>query len=135
MSNGNNGNNAHGSNKGNNGGNDNASAAANQNESSVTDRALRTVEDLGDNPVALLAGGVALGVLVGMLLPRIAKERELLDPVGRKLAERAAAAAQAAREAGREEIDSLIPNKTDTKERVSALVGNVLTAAKDAART
>jgi ElaB/YqjD/DUF883 family membrane-anchored ribosome-binding protein len=101
---------------------------------STKDRALRTVEDLGENPLALLAGGAALGVLVGVLLPRIAKERELLDPLGRTLAERATAAAQAAKEAGRQEIDSLIPDRDATKERVSALFGNVVEAAKGAAQ-
>ncbi|TGX56337.1 hypothetical protein E5A73_03120 [Sphingomonas gei] len=85
---------------------------------------------MGDNPVALLAGGVALGVLVGVLLPRAARERELLDPLGRTLAQRVSAAAQAAKEAGRQEIDSLIPDRDSTKERVTALFGNVIEAAK-----
>lgn len=116
-------------------GNTNTGATtANAGTASTKDRAMRAVEDLGDNPVALLAGGIALGVLVGMLLPRPARERELLDPMGRRLAERASAAAAAAKEAGRQEIDSLIPDKSDTKERVSAVFGHVLGAAKDAAR-
>lgn len=100
----------------------------------ATEKAREAVGDLGDNPVALLAGGIAIGLLIGALLPRIAKERELLDPVGRKLAERATAAAQAAKEAGKQEIDALLPNKDDTKERVSALFGTVIDAAKQAAR-
>jgi hypothetical protein len=109
--------------------------AANQNTgatTSATGRARQTVEGIGDNPVALLAGGVALGVLVGVLLPRAAKERELLDPLGRTLAQRATAAAQAAKDAGRQEIESLVPDRDATKERVSALFGNILDAAKSA---
>ncbi|WP_233503587.1 hypothetical protein [Sphingomonas psychrotolerans] len=90
------------------------------------------VEGLGDNPVALLAGGVALGVLVGVLLPRAAKERELLAPVGRQLAERATATARAVKDAGRQEIDSLLPGRDATKEKVTALFGNILDAAKTA---
>ncbi|MBB5709091.1 hypothetical protein [Sphingomonas xinjiangensis] len=101
---------------------------------STTDKARQVVGDLGDNPIALLAGGVALGVLVGVLLPRVAKERELLDPLGRTLAQRATAAAQAAKEAGRQEIDALIPDKDATKERVSAFFGTVTEAAKGAAQ-
>ncbi|MDT8758055.1 hypothetical protein MZO42_05040 [Sphingomonas psychrotolerans] len=111
------------------------SGAANQNNSapaSASERARQTVEGIGDNPVALLAGGVALGVLVGVLLPRAAKERELLDPLGRTLAQRATAAAQAAKEAGRQEIESLVPDRNATKERVTALFGNILDAAKTA---
>jgi hypothetical protein len=96
------------------------------------DRARQAVEGIGDNPVALLAGGVALGVLVGVLLPRVAKERELLEPVGRALADRATATAQAVKDAGKQEIDSLLPGRDATKERVTALFGNILDAAKSA---
>ncbi|WP_294061297.1 hypothetical protein [Sphingomonas sp.] len=109
--------------------------AANQNGASNRSSARRTVEELGENPVALVAGGVALGVLIGMLVPRVAKERELLDPLGRQLADRATAVAQAAKEAGKQEIDTLLPGKDATKERVSALFGNVLNAAKEAAKS
>ncbi|UZK66824.1 hypothetical protein [Sphingomonas sp. M1-B02] len=101
---------------------------------SAREKAARTVEGLGENPLALVAGGIAVGALVGALLPRLDKERELLDPVGRKLAERATAAVGAAKEAGRQEIDSLIPNKDDTKERVTALLGNIVDAAKGAGK-
>lgn len=104
------------------------------NGTSNAQKARDTAAQLGENPLALLAGGLALGVVIGALLPRFAKERELLNPVGRKLADRATAAARAAREAGKQEIDALLPNKEDAKERVSALFGNVATAAKDAAR-
>lgn len=109
--------------------------AATQNTSataSATERARQTVEGIGDNPVALLAGGVALGVLVGVLLPRAAKERELLQPLGRNLAERATATAQAVKDAGRQEIESLVPDRDATKERVTALFGNILDAARSA---
>ncbi|WP_404339327.1 hypothetical protein AB2M62_08385 [Sphingomonas sp. MMS12-HWE2-04] len=88
--------------------------------------------ELTENPLALVAGGVALGALVGALLPRSAKERELLEPLGRNLAERATAAAQAAKDAGRQEIDSLLPDRDATREKVSALFGSVVEAAKGA---
>lgn len=90
-------------------------------------------ESLTDSPIALLAGGVALGVLIGVLLPRHAKEREMLDPLGKKLAGSATAAAKAARDAGQAEIESLLPDKGATKERVSKLIDSVLEAAKGAA--
>lgn len=98
------------------------------------DKVRSTIDELGSNPVALLAAGIAVGALLGALIPRLAKERELLEPVGRKLAERAAAAAQAAKEAGRQELDALLPDRDATKSRVTSLIGNVVDAAKNAAR-
>ena len=92
-----------------------------------------TADSIADSPLALLAGGVALGVLVGVLLPRIAKERELLDPLGKRLADTATAAVKAGKDAGKAEIDSLLPARDATRDRVSQLIGNVLEAAKGAA--
>lgn len=88
---------------------------------------------IGDNPLGLLAAGVGIGLLVGGLLPRIAKERELLDPVGRQIADRATAAIGAVKEAGKAEIEALIPDKDATKDRVSALFGTIIDAAKSGA--
>jgi len=87
---------------------------------------------IGDNPVALLVGGVALGALVGVLLPRAAKERELLAPVGRQIADRVTTTAQAVKDAGKAEFDSLLPGRDAAKERATALFGNILDAAKSA---
>lgn len=92
-----------------------------------------TVESLGENPLALVAGGIAVGMLVGALVPRLDKEREVLDPLGRKLAGSATAAARAAREAGQSEIEALLPDRNATKDRVTQLIGTVLDAAKGAA--
>lgn len=97
-----------------------------------TDTDTDTGMRLTENPALLLAGGVAVGVLIGMLLPRFEREKAALEPLGRKLADGAAAAVQAAKEGGREQIESLIPNSDATKERVSALFGTVIDAAKDA---
>ena len=90
-------------------------------------------DSIGDNPLVLLAGGVALGVLIGVLLPRVSKERELLDPLGKKLADSATAAAKAAKDAGKAEIDALLPARDQTREKVSQLIETVLEAAKGAA--
>jgi hypothetical protein len=105
--------------------NTSAPEAANQNGSG---------DGIGSNPVALLAGGVALGVVIGMLLPRSSKERELLDPVGRQLADRVTTTAQAVKDAGKQEFDSLLPGRDATKEKVTALFGNILDAAKGASQ-
>lgn len=92
-----------------------------------------TADSIAESPLTLIAGGVALGLLIGVLVPRFAKERELLDPVGKKLADRAAAAAQAAKDTGKAEIDALLPARDATRDKVTRLIDNVIEAAKGAA--
>lgn len=94
----------------------------------------RASAQIENNPLALVAGGVALGVVIGALLPRLAKEKELLAPVGKRIAEGASAAATAAREAGKAEIDALLPQRDAAKEQVGRIIGSAFSAAKDAGR-
>ncbi|MDF7774525.1 hypothetical protein P1X14_04645 [Sphingomonas sp. AOB5] len=100
----------------------------------MTSRKNKSAIDVAvDNPLALLAGGVALGALVGALLPRSSRERDALAPVGKKLAERTSETVKAVKETGRAEIEGLLPNRDATKEKVSQLIENVLEATKGAA--
>ena len=78
--------------------------------------------------------GVALGVLIGMLVPRGKKERELLQGTGRQLAGKVTGTVQAVKEAGKAEFDALLPSREDAKERVTSLFGNLVDAAKGAAQ-
>jgi hypothetical protein len=64
----------------------------------------QVVGDLGTNPLGLLVGGIAVGALAGALIPRSAREKELLAPIGKRLGESAIAATAAAKEAGRSEL-------------------------------
>jgi ElaB/YqjD/DUF883 family membrane-anchored ribosome-binding protein len=57
---------------------------------------------LHDNPMAAGAIAVAVGALLGAALPTTARERELMAPVGGKLADKAREAASAARQKGAE---------------------------------
>ncbi|MBA4761151.1 hypothetical protein [Sphingomonas sp.] len=92
-----------------------------------------TVEGLAKNPIALVAGGVALGAVIGALIPRPQQEKDLLAPVGKRLAEGATAAAAAAREAGKAEIDAILPQRDAAKEQIGKIIGSAFTAAKEAA--
>lgn len=66
----------------------------------------RAAVALDENPFAALVGGLALGALVGALLPRSRKEAELLSGVGEKINETGRRVADAARDATKETIDS-----------------------------
>lgn len=65
----------------------------------------RAIEGVEANPLAILVGGLAVGALAGALIPRSAREKQLLAPVGKRLGEGARAAVAAAREAGQAELE------------------------------
>jgi hypothetical protein len=90
---------------------------------------------IAKNPLALVAGGVALGAVIGALIPRPQQEKDLLAPVGKRIADGATAAAAAAREAGKAEIDAILPQRDAAKEQIGKIIGSAFTAAKDAAST
>jgi uncharacterized protein YjbJ (UPF0337 family) len=98
-----------------------------------TNPANEKAEGLASNPYALVAGGIALGVVIGMLVPRTQKERELLDATGKQLAGKVTGTVQAVKDAGKTEIEALLPSRDQAKERVGALFGNLVDAAKGAA--
>lgn len=105
-----------------------------QTEAQPQSRRAKAGAQIENSPLALVAGGVALGVVLGALIPRAAKEKELLAPVGKRIAEGASAAATAARDAGKAEIEALLPQRDAAKEQIGKIIGNAFTAAKDAAR-
>src|SRR5665213_871824 len=56
---------------------------------SARDAGRRTVEGIESNPMAVVVGGLALGVLIGALVPGSRRERELFGPVGRRITDTA----------------------------------------------
>jgi ElaB/YqjD/DUF883 family membrane-anchored ribosome-binding protein len=104
---------------------------ANNAYQSGRDKASTTLED---SPLALLAGGLALGALVGALLPRNAREADILGGVGGKLNHSARQAGQAARgaikEAGinrdnlRDKLDRLIETATQAVSQATSAAAN-----------
>jgi len=100
---------------------DQARDATSHARDAAADAARRTAQSLEANPLGILVGGLAVGALAGTLIPRSAKERELLAPLGRQLGERARAAVQAAREAGQGELDSLGLSKSAARDQARSL--------------
>ncbi|HEY0413209.1 MAG TPA: hypothetical protein VGD66_08705 [Allosphingosinicella sp.] len=75
----------------------------------------RTAQGIDSAPMAAIFGGLALGAIAGALLPRTAREEELLGPAGRRMTDTAREAVRAARDASRDELDGF------TDRAVSAL--------------
>jgi hypothetical protein len=65
----------------------------------------RTAESIDAAPMAAVIGGLALGAIAGALIPRSAREEQLLGSTGRRLADTARDAVRAARDASREQLD------------------------------
>ena len=64
-------------------------------------------DGIGEAPLIALAGGLAIGVLIAALLPKSARETQLLGGVGGRLTDAARTAADAAKEAGKARLDEL----------------------------
>lgn len=58
-------------------------------------------------PVAAVVGGLALGALIGLVVPRSRRETELLAPAGKRITEAARGAAEKGVESTRERIDEI----------------------------
>lgn len=90
---------------------------------------VRASETLEENPVAALVGGLALGALVGALLPRSRREAELLEPVGERISETTKRVASAARDSARDTIESYGLNADAALRKVDSLFENATKAA------
>jgi len=89
-------------------------------------------EKLEANPLAALLGGIAIGAIAGALIPRLAKEKELLAPLGEKIGEAARAALDAGKSAGAEALEDAGLSSDQIRAQVSKLVEQALQAANEA---
>lgn len=100
--------------------------------SAAREKAGDAAETVGANPLAALLGGLAIGAIAGALLPRLAREKELLAPLGERISEAARAAIEAGKTAGK---DALVESNLSTdalKTQVNKLVEQALDAASAA---
>ena len=89
-------------------------------------------EKLQDNPMATLLGGLALGVLIGALLPRSEREAALLGTLGARIGDAAREEIEAARTTGQDRLDELGLTPDGAREKVKTLIDGALEAASAA---
>lgn len=94
-------------------------------KNTATDAARRAGESIDANPLAVVAGGLAVGALAGALLPRSAKEKELLASVGKRIGDTARQAFAAAKDAGREELSGAGLTQDAARDRGKELLGGL----------
>jgi ElaB/YqjD/DUF883 family membrane-anchored ribosome-binding protein len=93
----------------------------------------RTVEGVEANPMAAVVGGLALGVIAGALIPKTRQEEKVLGAAGRKVTDSARQAVQAAKDAGREQIDELGLSKDGLQRRLGEFTDKAAGAVRSSA--
>jgi ElaB/YqjD/DUF883 family membrane-anchored ribosome-binding protein len=90
----------------------------------------RAGEGISDAPLLTIGGGLAIGALLGAILPRTRTEERLLGPLGARINDTARTAASAAKEAGREKLAELNITADAGKGAMQSLVDGIAEAAK-----
>jgi hypothetical protein len=93
----------------------------------------KTSQGIDSNPVAAVVGGLAVGAIVAALLPRTSREEELLGGVGRKISDSARQAAQAAKDAGRSQLDELGLSREGLQGKLNEFTDRAVGAVKTSA--
>lgn len=94
----------------------------------------RARDSIGESPLLALGGGLALGALIAAVLPRTRVEERLLGDVGGRITDTARAAADAAREAGREKLAELNITREAGKGAVQSLIDGIGEAARSSGK-
>lgn len=92
----------------------------------------KAAEQVGAFPVAALVGGVALGAVLGAVLPRTRQEEQLLGTVGETIVDRAKEAVTAARDAGQAKLGELGISSDAAGKQVGRLIGSIAEVAESA---
>ena len=100
---------------------DKAAAALHTSKDKAGELAHKTARTIESNPLGILVGGLVVGVIAGALIPRSAREKELLTPLGKKLGE-----------TGLRELEDAGLTKDAAKNRAKSLFDDVVKAASNA---
>ncbi|MFC4292027.1 hypothetical protein ACFOWX_06320 [Sphingorhabdus arenilitoris] len=92
----------------------------------------KSADTIDKNPLAIVAGGLAIGAIIGALLPKTEREQKILGKTGKKLNEKAKQVAGAAKEAGMKKVDDLGINKDTARDQFRDLVSKATEAVKAA---
>lgn len=94
----------------------------------------KTSDGIDKNPLAIVLGGMAIGAIVGALLPRTERETKVLGKAGKKLNKKARKMAEAAKAAGTDQVESLGLNGDALRLQFRDLVSKAAVAVKAASQ-
>ena len=94
----------------------------------------KTSDGIDKNPLAIVLGGMAIGAIVGALLPRTERETKVLGKAGKKLNKKARKMAEAAKAAGKDQVENLGLNGDALRLQFRELVSKAAVAVKAASQ-
>jgi hypothetical protein len=92
------------------------------------DATARVAKSIDTDPLPVIVGGLAIGVLAGALIPRSDRETAMLAPIGKRIKDTTGGAIKAAKNVGVEEFGALGLSKSALNDQAGKLVGNILKA-------
>lgn len=93
---------------------------------------VKSGDSIDRNPLAIVLGGMAIGAIVGALLPRTESEVKVMGKTGKKLNKKAKKMAEAAKAAGKDKVDSLGLNSDAIRDQFKILVNKAAEAVRAA---
>jgi ElaB/YqjD/DUF883 family membrane-anchored ribosome-binding protein len=93
-----------------------------------------TTQTIDKNPLVIVAGGLAIGAIVGMLLPKTDREKTVFGKAGKIVNDTAKRATDAAKQAGKSRVDELGLNADSMREQFRDLVDKASEAVKAAGK-
>ncbi len=109
-----------------------AARGVNTSKDIATKAMIKSGDSIDKNPLAIVLGGMAIGAIVGALLPRTEREVKMMGKTGKKLNKKAKKIAAAAKDAGKSKVDSLGFNSDAIRDQFRDLVGKAAEAVKAA---
>lgn len=91
-----------------------------------------SADGIDKNPLAIVAGGIAIGAIIGMLLPKTEREKKVLGKAGKAINETAKRAANAAKDAGKAKVDEVGLGTDAIRDQFRDLVSKASEAVKAA---
>jgi ElaB/YqjD/DUF883 family membrane-anchored ribosome-binding protein len=93
-----------------------------------------SAEGIDKNPLAIIAGGIAIGAIIGMLLPKSEREQKVLGKAGKAINDTAKRAANAAKDAGKAKVNEVGLGTDAMRDQFRDLVGKASEAVKAAGK-
>ncbi len=109
-----------------------AKKAASAAKATATKATAKTSQTVESNPLAVVAGGLAIGAIIAALIPRTRREDDLVGKVGKSVRATASKAAKTATATAKDQLNELGLNADAAKGQLRDIVSKISEAASNA---